>query len=294
MFRGVGGIMTGAMGALQDWDGLWRFAYSHNEEGLRDRKGFPGYFDVAGDPLGQASDRASVCLFLRGDMAPLADKLALAVTPDTFMPADGRPTGVVPKWRDAAWQTQVATAVAPAPAGVKTFNLGKELAKEAAPVSLAANPAIAFDRTVGSFGINTPRTAGGFTPKGSLRAGSVAFDVGDVAATVWASSLDGKPIEQSSRILVTHLTDVQADGNVYADRNKRILLKWGSYPPVVRAGQAKVSLALNAPASYAVWALDTTGRRLAKVPAAVTDGRLVFTADVKGSAGAQMLYEIVR
>ena len=294
MFRGVGGIMTGAMGALQDWDGLWRFAYSHNEEGLRDRKGFPGYFDVAGDPLGQASDRASVCLFLRGDMAPLADKLALAVTPDTFMPADGRPTGVVPKWRDAAWQAQVATAVAPAPAGVKTFNLGKALAKEAAPVSLAANPAIAFDRTVGSFGINTPRTAGGFTPKGSLRAGSVAFDVGDVAATVWASSLDGKPIEQSSRILVTHLTDVQADGNVYADRNKRILLKWGSYPPVVRAGQAKVSLALNAPASYAVWALDTTGRRLAKVPAAVTDGRLVFTADVKGSAGAQMLYEIVR
>ena len=294
MFRGVGGIMTGAMGALQDWDGLWRFAYSHSEDGLRDRKGFPGYFDVASDPLGQASDRASVCLFLRGDMAPLADKLALAVTPDTFMPADGRPTGVVPKWRDAAWQTQVGTAVAPAPAGVKTFNLGEQLARTNAPVSLAANPAIAFDRTVGSFRIDTPRTAGGFTPKGALAAGPISFDVGEVPATVWASSLDGKPIAQSARILVTHLTDVQADGNIYADKAKTTLLRWGSYPPVVRAGQAKVSLALNAPASYEVWALDTAGRRLAKLPAAVTDARLAFTADVKGSAGAQMLYEVVR
>ena len=120
------------------------------------------------------------------------------------------------------------------------------------------------------------------------------FDVGDVAATVWASSLDGKPIAQSARLLVTHLTDVQADGNVYADRDKRILLKWGAYPPVVRAGQAKVSLALNAPDAYDVWALDTTGRRQAKLPASVTGGRLAFTADVKGSSGAQMLYEVVR
>ena len=79
----------------------------------------------------------------------------------------------------------------------------------------------------------------------------------------------------------------------YADRDKRILLKWGSYPPVVRAGTAKVSLALNAPAGYDVWALDTTGRRVAQVPAAA-DGRLAFTADVKGAAGAQMLYEVVR
>ena len=227
-------------------------------------------------------------------MAPLADKLALQVTPDTFMPADGRPTGVVPKWRDAAWQTQVGTAVAPVPAGVKTFNLGEQIAQTNSPVSLAANPAIAFDRTVGSFSIDTPRTAGGFTPKGALNAGSVSFDVGDVAATVWASSLDGKSIAESSRILVTHLTDVQADGNVYADRDKKILLKWGSYPPVVRAGRAKVSLALNAPGAYDVWALDTAGHRLAQVPAAVTDGRLAFTADVKGSAGAQMLYEVVR
>jgi hypothetical protein len=62
MYRGVGGIMTGAMGALQDWSALWRFAYSHRLENMFSSEGFAGYFDVATDPLSQASDRASICL----------------------------------------------------------------------------------------------------------------------------------------------------------------------------------------------------------------------------------------
>lgn len=67
-YRGLGGILTGAKAAIQEWDGLWRFAYSHSSEDLVDNpESYPSYFDVASDPLSQASDRASVCLFLRGD-----------------------------------------------------------------------------------------------------------------------------------------------------------------------------------------------------------------------------------
>jgi hypothetical protein len=70
-YRGVGGILTGATAAMKDWDGLWRFAYSHSRDALGDTDvRSPGYFDLSSDPLALASDRASVCLFLRGDMAP--------------------------------------------------------------------------------------------------------------------------------------------------------------------------------------------------------------------------------
>lgn len=70
-YRGVGGILTGATAAMKDWDGLWRFAYSHSRDALGDSDvRHPGYFDLSSDPLALASDRASVCLFLRGDMAP--------------------------------------------------------------------------------------------------------------------------------------------------------------------------------------------------------------------------------
>ena len=70
-YRGVGGILTGATAAMNDWDGLWRFAYAHGKDNLGDADvRAPGYFDLASDALSLASERASVCLFLRGDMAP--------------------------------------------------------------------------------------------------------------------------------------------------------------------------------------------------------------------------------
>ena len=67
-YRALGGILTGALAARDEWDALWRFAYSHNRDNWKDDPmQSPGYFDCATDPLSQASDRASVCLFLRGD-----------------------------------------------------------------------------------------------------------------------------------------------------------------------------------------------------------------------------------
>ena len=67
-YRALGGIFTGARAAQDRWDALWRFAYSHAREFFRvSPDQAPGYFDCATDPLGQAGDRASVCLFLRGD-----------------------------------------------------------------------------------------------------------------------------------------------------------------------------------------------------------------------------------
>jgi hypothetical protein len=122
----------------------------------------------------------------------------------------------------------------------------------------------------------------------------VSFDVGDVPATVWASSLDGKPISQSSRLLVSHLTDVQGDGNVYADQAQTTLLKWGAYPPVVRNGSARIAIALANPGAYEVWGIATTGKRMEKIPSAVHGGQLAFTATVNAVGGARMLYEVVR
>ena len=294
MYRSVGGIMTGALGALQDWDGLWRFAYSESLDGMMDGKGVPNYFDVASDPLGQAGDRASVCLFLRGDLDPLKDGLALNITKDLVAPADGKNVGPSVPWgRDAVWLTRLATTVKGAYPGYTSYDLKDVRAAKTAPVELAANPAITLDHEKGTFRIVTPKTSGGFAPSGVLKAGDVSFNAGKTPTTVWASSLDGQPIKSSRRILVSHLTDVQANGNTFAERGRNTLLKWGTFPPVVRAGKALVVLALDKPADYTVWSLATNGKRLEKMPSEVKGGFLVFTADVKGPNGARMLYEVV-
>lgn len=229
-FRGVGGIMTGAFAAQQDWDGLWRFAYAHDRRLFADNGGFPSYFDLSTDPLGMASDRASICLFLRKDMKAGVDSAAYSL-----------------------------------------------------------------DRDRGAFKMVTPRTAGGFTPEGKIECGPVSFAVRGVPATVWASSVDREPtdIRQAKRLLVTHLTDVQAAGNVYADQDKTILFKWGHNPPLVRNGSAEIALALASPKRYEVWSLGTTGERLERIASEVRSGKLCFTAAVRGSRGARMLYEVV-
>ena len=289
MWRGAGGLMTGALAALQDWDGLWRFAYSHGVGSLPDRKGTPIYFDLASDPLSQASARAVLCLFLRGDLEPLADGVANRIPSAEAVGG----AGLSPGWRQAAWQVRTATTVGDAPAGWRTFDLLEQRGKSEPPVALRPNASVLRDRERGAFSVLTPKTAGGFVPSGALRSGPIAFDAGDAPATVWASALDGEPIASSRRILVSHLTDVQSDGITYADKRRTLCLRFGK-GPVVRVARARIALALDRAADYEVWALETNGRRAEKVPVQVRNGRLHFTADVKGVGGARMLYEVVR
>lgn len=228
-YRGVGGIVTGAWAAREDWDGLWRFAWSHSVDGVRNPCGQElDYFDMSGDPLSLAGERASMCLFLRGDIAP-GDESALRV--------DGR---------------------------------------------------------AGTMVIDTARTAGGFAKRGKVSAGRLSADISGAPATVWASSIDGLPLGRSRRILVTHLTDVQNTGTLFADDSMKVLLDWGRLPHLMRVGVADVSLDVEG-GSFKAYVLDADGMRRGEVPLRIVDGKLTFTADVaRDGRTASYLYEIVR
>ena len=299
-YRGVGGIMTGAFAALQDWSGLWRFAYSHSEEDLRsDREGTPGYFNVATDALGLMSDRASICLFLRGDLAMAEPAYAFETDAAALDRKDAKAFFNRPgEWRDAAWQARVAMTVpgAAIPRGMMRMPMSRTHEAKETPFDVKPNPAFSCDKTTGTFTLNTPLTSGGFTGEGRLDCGRVAFEVKGAPATVWASGVDAgvKDIATARRLLVFHLTDIQADGNVYVDDTKRILLKWGKTPSVVRKGSARISIGLAEPDAYEVWSLRTDGSRLGRLQAAVENGRLAFEASVAGPEGARLVYEVVR
>ena len=127
-----------------------------------------------------------------------------------------------------------------------------------------------------------------------MQAGCLAADCGGVPATIWASSLDGKPLAGSSRILLTHLTDVQNTGTTFEDDTMRVLLAWGGLPHLMRNARAKVGLVLS-PGKFEVFALDGDGSRRRAVPCVVKDGRLAFVADIGADpASATYMYEIVR
>ena len=298
MFRGVGGILTGAMGALQDWSALWRFAYAHRLENMFDGEGAAGYFDVATDPLSQASERASLCLFLRRDLEAAQQKVAIALPARDAGALKESAARVSPAWSGAAWHARVGTYAAEAALpGWRLVAGGEAYATNAAaafaPLTNAAG-ALAIDPARGAFTVATARTVGGFAEEGRVAAGPLAVEISGAAATVWVSALDGAPVASSRRLLLTHLTDVQNTGESYAEKDRKTLLALGKLPYLVRVGRAEVSLALEEPGAYAVHALATSGRRLEKVASKVADGRLVFTASVANPAGGRLLYEIVR
>lgn len=337
-FRGVGGILTGALGALQGWGGIWRFAYSHSRDALFSPAPM-GYFDVASDPLSQAAERASLCLFLRGDLEAAPHSVALVMTEaDLAKPAARIPT-LAPNWHWLAWVTKVGTQVAPSasaplpqtwlvplawqtPASayppsqvlsLEPYSVGNDrLVASLRERNLfkpgdAPDPEqkfyrsetgeITIDGPQGRLVLDTPRTAGGYAAAGQTvetARGGVRISMEGSDATVWVSALDRSPIRQSRRLLVTHLTDLQNSGIRYAEPARQTLLAWGRLPHLVRAGKAEVSIRLEQPGQYQVWALAPSGKRLAEVPANVQGDALRFTADVAGdpAAGARMIYEV--
>ena len=71
IYRAEGGPLIGGYAALQDWDALYRFAWSHGSGSIYKVGGAYG-FDAANDPMAQLSDRIAIAMFLRGDYFQMA------------------------------------------------------------------------------------------------------------------------------------------------------------------------------------------------------------------------------
>lgn len=321
-FRGVGGILTGALGAVQDWDGLWRFAYSHVRNNLTQPSAL-NYFDLAADPLNLAAERASLCLFLRGDLAPAKHSVSIQATPGGLLEAPTTSRDKTPSWHGLAWLTRVGWTLGTRPGPAEQLGLPFS----AGAAELFASPTgtrvlsdlrgrgwipaenrtdfeinrfqsetgeVLIDAPGNQLTLDTSRTAGGFAPAGKrIDTKAATIDVLDTDATVWVSSLDGQAIAQSRRLLVTHLTDLQNTGASYADRARKVLLAWGTLPHLAQAGRARVALRLDQPAKATVYRLATNGRRTGELPGVERDAStLTLPLSVASDGKACLSYEI--
>ena len=332
-YRGVGGILTGCLGALQDWAGIWRFAYAHGNQ-AEFTPGVTNYFDMVRDPLNQAAERATLCLYLRGDLAPAAKSIALTLPPDHLETHPGQPeTNLVPEWRDLVVLAQVGVFIGDrqakvpadvslglaegAPRAMKHVSgavLGEEGQKLLAdwlqaerwldpqnvtdlsrkpPLRQTLDHQLTLNPAADTMVLDTDCTAGGFAPAGTtITTRALRIAVHDTDATVWASSLDGKPLPESTHVLVSHLTDLQNTGTRFAEKERRTLLDWGKLPHLVRNGRASVVLRQPAGRSAKAWVLRVDGERLAEVPLKATPEGFEMELAVRGPHGAQLLYEI--
>lgn len=302
-YRGVGGIAIGTIAALQNWSALWRFAYSHNATALLTPRPM-GYFDIASDPVMAASERAAICLFLRGDVAPIPEVLSIVIprSVGTEMHTNGVPA-VAPVWRDVAWRTRVQIAIDQAPKTsdyVQPFPEAYRLeAIDRVRASVSDHPvgagAVRIDPASGTFILDTPRTVGGFAESGRIETAALSVDIQDSPAAVWMSALDDEPCTTSARLLLSHVTDVQNTNIRYREEARQTLLAWGALPHLAACGTASLRFAAEAPHELSVYRLSMSGERLDGVKTTIENGRLCFVADTDGWGDtATFFYEIVR
>jgi len=83
----------------------------------------------------------------------------------------------------------------------------------------------------------------------------------DGPAMIAVSSMDGKPLDESQRMLAILATDAINTGMTFADPARTRLVSQGTLPPRIRAGKVTVELESSHAARIRAYGLDLTGKR---------------------------------
>ncbi len=333
-YRGESGPVTGAIAALQDWDGLYRFAYSHNRDSImKDVQG--GYFDVASDPINYLSDRIGLLLFLRGDIKT-SDISFPVVISSKYMDDPkaslnypklahelgfvGRSGTVIdngslklPENSTAVITMENLNLKSTVPV-VKIDTMEKGSESEAAEkiksacdfkkgaldvdkgFARSSTGEMEIDKSAGTFKVVTPKSeVFVLGSKGKMEGAALSIENMDKPVVVCATSVDGKDLKNSSRILVLHLTDAQNSKIKFASNKMNLLETWGTTPHLARKGEVEISLKIATGPQPKVYATDISGKQLGEVKSQFSaDGTLKFKADTLALETPCFAYEIRR
>lgn len=291
------GPCHGSDGCTSGLGALWRFGWSHSDERIRNYdKRWSTYFDVDGDPIGLAAERAALALFRRGDLKPL-EQAAVIQFSRKYLSSDAAYASNNGRCGDAIWHRRIGIAVGEPPLGVQVIAAdGRPLKQETEQVSRWAcqNSSVSVDVKRGAFTVDSPLTQGAFLRSGDVSLSGLSFGVKGCFATVWMTSLDSRPLNDSKHILVSHLTESLNSGATFADETRTVMTALGHVPHLMRRGSADCRLTVAA-GDYRLYALASNGSRLSELPCRLKDGKLCFTLDVCAVPGtATCCYEIVR
>jgi carbohydrate binding protein with CBM4/9 domain/cellulase (glycosyl hydrolase family 5) len=258
-----------AVAGLQDWDGMFAFAYSHRKDQW-DVKKIPSFFDIDQHPTKMATLPAALALFMRADVHPPAGATIAETTPEGAIESirkggswvDARAYGIQ---REETFQHPVAMRIASAEKPAAT-------PKSISPVIQSDNGELTWDTTARRMLVATPRSAGVI---GSVRAGE-SIDLGDVKimagatmqnwATINITVMDGADFKTAKRILITATGYAENTDMHWKDEEKSSVgWDWGKPPSLVEGIAARI--ALPGTAGLKAWALDDRGQR--KSPVAV-------------------------
>lgn len=324
-FAVEGAFLAGAYAALQDYSELCRFDYAWTPEKVRSEDSHLCFFDIANDPLRLLSERAGVLFFLRGDVAVSKSSYPVCVNPDALklpgypkyypqtvtrigligktgnvfnavsIPADSKAVlTLMPEKIDTALPAILCRSARDAfDELLKTGAVSKKEYDPAAQKYTSSTGELVLNRKEKSFLAVTPRSEGFAAPAGVGLTGSfAAVRNRDAFGAVLVASRDGRPLAESGRILILHLTNLKNTGMRFSNPEMSVLERYGTLPLLMRRGEAEITL--NVSAGMKLFACAFNGERKFEVKTTAGNGKLSFIAKNITPHGAIAVYELVK
>jgi hypothetical protein len=253
-----------AFAALQDWDGVFAFSYSHRAGDAWSQEHFNNFFDIDRHPVKMATLPGAVISFRRGDVpaASSSDERHFSRHELADMALSGGPGFVFRSEKNPAFASyRKSYDIVDEP---RSF--GSLTAKGLSALSWEPDKGIdlaRYERT--SFLVGKHLESVGIIP-GGFRPQKTRNDFACYQLTVLDRD-ERADFSTAKRILLTATGDIENTGMGWKNAPKTSVGRdWGKAPVLVEGPAAKIELPGGG--KFKAWALDERGQRRAEIPVA--------------------------
>lgn len=264
-------LLLSAYAALQDWDGIFAFAWSHRHDKWNTQK-ISGFFDIDQHPVKMATLPAAAALFVRGDVKPAPEEETVVIGREEGI---GRSLSSGPWWdlstfgisRTAPMRSRTEMILSDSPAGKAV----ERKAGDPGESVRSGNGELTWDLKGRRVLINTARSKAviGTGGAGEIPLGEVTVEVKESLqnwAAVSLTVMDGGDFKSAGRFLITASGAAENTEMGWKSPEKNSVGRdWGKAPSLVEGIPVKISLP-QPPSKLKAWALDARGQRGKEVP----------------------------
>ena len=327
--RAIGGVLMSTYASLQDWDGIYYFAYAGKPDSVLN-VGRSGVLDLTPDPVNLLADRVGALIFRRGDVKPAPGGICFAVNRKHALmgpkgvwypfPKPFSPLGLITRIGDSTADpssilqsdvgsqtglTAVVTDPSPDLSGHHVYGIDDTLQERLRQDSVlpkadgdaivSETGQISLTAKTGTIKVITDKSeCFSLPPKETVDGSIVSTQNQDVQGTLSVVAVDDQPLKSSKRILVLYLTNSANMGERLDPTDHQQVDDWGALPHAVRRGEADITFHLSDPDAWHAWAVDASGNHLGEVELAKVDGGFVLKANSVYKDVGCMAYELAR